>query len=118
MSAIRSLVRCTHGYGFNCRECWPDVRAPTIREAKVGDMVISVCGPCESHEPQYAREVGTVYGLIRDRWGEHLRVKWRSKLDGSVRFDTTHTFTLVGIGCYLWRDGLPVVKFQPRKGKR
>ena len=73
-------------------------------------MVVSVCGPGESNQPQYARELGKVYGLIRDRWGEHLRVKW-SRSDGSIYFDTTHTFTLRGIGCYLWRDGLPVVKF-------
>lgn len=102
--------RCQHGHSFNCRECWPSARAALVTEARIGDKVTSVCGPGESAELCYAQSIGTVYGIVRDRWGVHCRVKW-IKSDGSVQFDSTHTFTLVGIGCYLHRDGLPVIKF-------
>lgn len=88
----------------------PSIRAPLVCEARIGDQVTAVCGPGESHELRYAREIGTVYGLIRDRWGLHARVKWRDS-QGRAWFDTAHSFTTVGIGQYLHRDGVPVVKF-------
>lgn len=81
--------------------------APRIIDARIGDTVTAVCGPGEFAEPRYARWVGTVYGIVRDRWGVHCRVKVRRD-DGGVHFDTVHSFTTRGIGCYLYRDGQPV----------
>jgi len=110
MSAAVSSVSCTHGLGFRCRQCWPTARAPRVTEARIGDKVTHVCGPGEFADLKHAREVGTVYGIEHTRWGARCRVKWADD-SGRAWFDTAAGFTLVGIGQYLHRDGVPVVKF-------
>jgi len=73
----------------------PVASCPPVASVKPGTVITFVCGPGESSLPEFAMRKGRAYGVIRDRWGTHLRVK----LD-DFTFTTVDRFTSVGIGAY------------------
>lgn len=77
---------------------------PKIATAAPGRLVTFVCGPGESHDPEFAGRWGITYGRRSGRFGDFVRVKMA---DGT--FETVHSFSCgIGIGAFLHAAGTPL----------
>lgn len=64
-----------------------NTQAKSIHAARIGDRIKASDG--------FSERFGKVYGIVTDRWGTHLRVKFED-----FTFGTCPSFTTVGIGWY------------------
>lgn len=76
------------------------IRGQELKKVRVGQAVVSVCGPGDFPKFGMGNRNGVVIGCTEDRWGVHLDIKWDDGHNGSTEMLKDPSRNGIGVYAY------------------